>query len=230
MWIVGPRICDPLGLSPFCSGLGGVRGIGSGGLGGFVSGTIGSSFPGPAGAAGGGVTAVAVGAGAVGINLAARNDLHVAITRAAFFAVIFGFIMALIFFTIQNITNRMLHKKGIKSDGVLCVKEIYLNLPFDKSYEFSLQALTTIKKARILKQDKEHGEIEAKKGTNWKTWGDVISCKVCSIDKDKTRVEITSKPYLPSTLMDYGSNARNVEIIYDFLKQKVGFGSQNTNK
>ncbi len=50
--------------------------------------------------------------------------------------------------------------------------------------------------------------------------GDVISFEVHRIDDDRTQVKVSSRPAVPTTLVDYGKNLENVERIISFLKKQ----------
>lgn len=54
-----------------------------------------------------------------------------------------------------------------------------------------------------------HG-IVATTGVNWLTWGEVISFQMESVDEQRWKIEIDSRPALPTTVIDY----EKVERIY----------------
>ena len=56
----------------------------------------------------------------------------------------------------------------------------------------------------------------------WRTWGDVISFEVHRANDDGTRIKVSSRPALGSTLVDFGKNLQNVEQIAAFLNERSG--------
>ncbi len=79
-----------------------------------------------------------------------------------------------------------------------------------------------IKKCKIQKEDRYQGKIVARAGMTWRTWADVISFEVRKIGSDGIQVEVSSRPAVRTTLVDYGKNLENVEKIAGLLKAHSG--------
>ncbi len=93
------------------------------------------------------------------------------------------------------------------------VRHVELRLPYDQAFDLCISSLNAVKKGRIRREDRPSGRIEAKAGMTWKSWGEVISFDLRRIDENRTRVELSSKPVLRTTLVDGGKNLENVEKI-----------------
>lgn len=59
---------------------------------------------------------------------------------------------------------------------------------------------------------------------SWKSFGELVEVSVKPNGGNKTLIEITSKPSLPTTMVDYGKNQENVEALVGFLRQRIGDG------
>ena len=99
-------------------------------------------------------------------------------------------------------------------------REINLNVPIGKDHELCIESLKFIKKGKLLKNDNTNGIIEAKAGLTWKTFGDRIKFNLKKTDGHTTLIEVSSKPLLKITLVDYGKNLENVNKIEDYLINK----------
>jgi hypothetical protein len=94
-----------------------------------------------------------------------------------------------------------------------------LNLLFDKAFDLCAESVAQIKRSKITKEDRINGKIDAKGGITWKTFGDKIEFNLNKINEAHTEVELSSRPVLRTTLVDYGKNLQNVQIIEEFLKE-----------
>ena len=65
--------------------------------------------------------------------------------------------------------------------GVYHVRNVELRLPHDKVFNLCIASISSIKKCKIQTEDRSQGKIIAKAGSNWKTWGDVISLHWSSV-------------------------------------------------
>ncbi len=101
------------------------------------------------------------------------------------------------------------------------VRHAELRLPYDQAFDLCISSLNAVKKGRIRREDRPSGRIEAKAGMTWKSWGEVISFDLRRIDANRTRVEVSSKPALRTTLVDLGKNLENVERIMGFLTRRA---------
>ena len=135
--------------------------------------------------------------------------------------IIFGVFMSLILGFLHSWSvKRMPYGKSEESLGVYHVRNVELRLPHDKVFNLCIASISSIKKCKIQTEDRSQGKIIAKAGSNWKTWGDVISLEVHKTDNYRTQVVVSSRPTVRATLVDYGKNLENVKIISSFLKEQ----------
>jgi hypothetical protein len=80
--------------------------------------------------------------------------------------------------------------------------------------------LKTINRCRIISKSLDNGEIRARAGLNWKTWGDDIFFKLTH-GTGSTVAEISSRPSARSTMIDFGKNLDNIERIRRFLLEHL---------
>lgn len=159
--------------------------------------------------------------GSMGILLAFRHGLYFGIIIGIIAGVCFGGIMASILGLIHSRSvQRISHESTNQDMDVEHIKSIELKIPYNVAFEFCLEALDSIKKYKIKKKNKSRGSIYVKTGMTWKTWGDNILFKLFKINEKSTRVEISSKPTVRTTLIDYGKNLDNIENIISYLKSK----------
>lgn len=106
--------------------------------------------------------------------------------------------------------------------GVSHVGNIELLLSFERVFDLCVESLKLIHKCKIEKEDRSQGTIDARAGMTWRTFGDRISFRVFKIDDSRTEVEVSSRPVVKSTLVDYGKNLENIERITSFLQEHGG--------
>jgi len=103
--------------------------------------------------------------------------------------------------------------------GISHVRNIRLHMPYDKAFDLCVRSLVRIKNCRSREQDRSQGRIIANTSVNWKTWGDTITFVLGKIDNENTEVKITSRPTARTTLVDYGKNLENIEMITGYLNK-----------
>ena len=140
---------------------------------------------------------------------------------------IFGFVM---FIILGFLHSRAVEKiAGDRSEGSMetnQVRNIELQLPYDRSFDLCIKSLGLISRCRIEEEDRSQGKILASSSINWKTWGDTISFDITGISNERTAVKISSRPTSWSTLVDYGKNLENVKTIVSFLERSNCAGSK----
>lgn len=98
------------------------------------------------------------------------------------------------------------------------IRKIMLHLSFDKAFDLCIESVNKIKRSKVVKEDRLNGKIDARGGITWKTFGDKIEFNLKKIDEDYTEVEFSSRPLVAYTIVDYGKNFDNVQIIEGILK------------
>lgn len=91
----------------------------------------------------------------------------------------------------------------------------FADFPFDKNtvYEAAEAALSQLKGFTLLMGNKESGQMMLDGKITWWSWGENITVHFTELAPGSTRVEVMSKPSMPTTLVDWGKNRRNVDKI-----------------
>src|SRR4030042_3387264 len=97
------------------------------------------------------------------------------------------------------------------------VRNVELRVPYDEAFDLCIESLNVVKRSKIQKENRSQGKIVARTGMTWRTWGDVISFAIRNPGNDGIQIEVSSRPALRWTLIDYGKNLENVELIIGFL-------------
>jgi len=113
--------------------------------------------------------------------------------------------------------NNLPHANKQQANEVEQNRTIDYECTYEDIFPEAINALSTIKKSKVKIADKSSMLILANTGINWKTFGDKI--KITFQEKDKNHISLTinSKPRMPGTIVDYGKNFDNVEIIMAYL-------------
>jgi len=129
-------------------------------------------------------------------------------------AVIFGLIMSVFFSVMQ--------KRRLKKAGYPKLTDKLLKVKQSKTIETDL---TQAEIFDILKESNEFKKSKIKSLTNsliirkkmsWFSWGEIIT--ILFDVKESNKIRIESKPYLPTTLIDYGVNIDNVDNVIKIIK------------
>ena len=144
------------------------------------------------------------------------EGLMVGLLAGLFFG---GFMSLLLGFLHTWSVKRISSGKSEEATSVHHVRSVELRLPYDKAFNLCIESLSLLKKYRIIEEDRSQGKIVAKTGMTWKSWGEVITFEVGEIGNDRTQIEVSSRPAVRTTLVDYGKNLENVKTIIFFLKK-----------
>lgn len=157
----------------------------------------------------------------IGIFYSLKYEFPIGLISGLFAGLFFGGLMSLILGTIHKKSVKKIQSKEAEDlEGVHQIRKIELSIPFDKAFDLCTKSINQIKKGKILKKDRTNGKINAKASMTWKTFGDKIKFSLIKLNDDTTEVEISSRPIVRTTLVDYGKNLRNVEIIEAFLREQ----------
>ncbi len=105
--------------------------------------------------------------------------------------------------------------------GLHQVQVFTVRRSFDEAFEACISSVLELRKCQITQQNKEIGAIRADTGMTWKSFGEKIMLTVSSADDHTCTVTISSKPRIPTALMDYGKNVENMRLIIDSLSNRV---------
>ena len=153
----------------------------------------------------------------MGIMSFHMGDNADAILNGILSGLIFGTLVSYILISLHKSLSRKVDSGASMPDfDIHQVRHIVMGIPYEKAFSLCIRSLKTIDRCRIISQSLDNGEIRARAGLNWKTWGDDIIINLTE-GKDTTGVEISSRPSARSTLVDFGKNLDNVERIRRFL-------------
>ncbi len=99
---------------------------------------------------------------------------------------------------------------------------VELRLSYGRAFDLCIESLCLFKKCKIQNEDRSEGQIVATTDMTWRTWGDVISFEIRRSNGDGIHIEVTSRPAVATTLVDFGQNLENVETIIGFLNTRSG--------
>jgi hypothetical protein len=128
--------------------------------------------------------------------------------------IIFGGAMA----GVTYFSDKKMNKRGFEnsSTSVNHTLSLEILLPI-KSVESVIQeAILSIPKAKI--KSTSNKVFEAKTGMTWKSFGEDIL--ITLEEKDSSIIaKINSKSSIKTTILDYGKNLENVQVISSYIKQ-----------
>ena len=133
--------------------------------------------------------------------------------------ILFGGVMSLILGTLHIWSVKQLRFKSKEVMDVYQVRSIEMKLPYDKVFDLCLESVKSMK-CKIVEENRSQGRIVARTGISWKSWGEIITFDVRGMN-DVTKVKVSSRPVVRTTLVDYGKNLENVEKIISFLKERA---------
>jgi len=141
-----------------------------------------------------------------------------------------GILFGLIISAFNYITDKKLKKEGMvnNSADVYQVREYIVNKPSAEIIDIFKEALSKLKKYKVVKEEKN--SITAKTGFSWKSFGEIIILSSKSMNDTESIIKISSRPSIKTTLVDYGINFQNVEILARYFKTKYGDQLQETHK
>src|ERR1700682_102207 len=91
-----------------------------------------------------------------------------------------------------------------------------------EAYHRSAEALNVIG-GTVTKEDQATGKIEGTRSISFISWGEKILIEISDSDNGAL-VRITSSSRVPTTLFDFGQNARNVRRFLDWLGARPAAG------
>jgi len=153
----------------------------------------------------------------IGIFSLQREEVLDVILNGILSGLFFGTLVSYILISLHKSFSRKVETDSFNHDfGIFQSRRIEIPISYEDTYSLCLQSLNTINRSSVTSQSFNKGEIKARAGLNWKTWGDNVFLKVVK-EEGATIVEISSRPSARSTLVDFGKNLDNVERIKKFL-------------
>ena len=170
------------------------------------------------------------------------NSIFFGIFMGIFYTILHGYIAGLfiglfsglLFGIYISLFVRYKHHKTIKQLGFDISEKTYdpvqarqldLNVPYNKVYDFCLKFIHLMKKGRIKTEDRSKGIIVARIGMKLKRNPCIILFKLQKINNDKTHIEVLCKPSIPiinisSIIIDGGTSLEYVTLILNSLNRE----------
>ncbi|WP_018883617.1 hypothetical protein [Paenibacillus massiliensis] len=139
------------------------------------------------------------------------------------FGVVFGLFMTGIASLIQWINLKRL---GYEKGKIQVRNTIELEVEGTKQeiFETCTSSLRMLTRTKLKEHNLARGMIVATTGVNWLTWGEVVSFQMESVDEQRWRIEIDSRPALRTTVIDYGKSRENLSQILGYFRvSKLSF-------
>ena len=165
----------------------------------------------------------------MGVPFAIMEGLFFSLRIGFWWGMVRGLFSGILFGLLMSITLGWLHHRSIKKlpfatgeyqAGVHQVRTLRVHLPYEASLALCKDSLRVIKKSTLQNEDGSVGRLDAKTGMTWKAWGERISFGVQRISDTESEIEVTSRPIIRTTLIDYGKNLENVEEILLYLRRQ----------
>jgi hypothetical protein len=116
--------------------------------------------------------------------------------------------------------TKKLAKSGNAEDfSVRQKRDLVLLVNFETAFDFCRQAVTD-SAAKIKSENPVTKTIKAKTGMNFYSFGTDIVFRLNPINENLTEIELSTRPSLRTTLVDYGESFKMIEKITGFLKEK----------
>lgn len=134
--------------------------------------------------------------------------------------VILGIFTTVILLLIQWL---YLKKVGLSMIEIKVINSIVFEATGSKEQvlELCLESIKEIKKCSVGLLNKEKGIFTVNVGADMRTWGDEIHFEIKDIGNNQCKVEVTSRPKIRTTLIDYGKNKENIMKIQNHLRSKI---------
>ena len=83
-------------------------------------------------------------------------------------------------------------------------------------------ALRAIPRLRLVGDDPVRGTLSGRIGMSLSSWGEEIKVSIEELDAGRLTITVSSRPWFPTTLFDYGKNCMNVAAFVESLRSSDG--------
>lgn len=133
-----------------------------------------------------------------------------------------GLVIALVFGTLQHQAFAQSKQKQAASRSVHQTRELEVDLPYADALQLCREAAISLPRGRLSKTDRLAGEIEVRTRLNWLTYGEKVTLRLRPLSATTTLVQISSRPRLKTTLIDYGRNLHHVNWLSHYVRAASG--------
>lgn len=96
-------------------------------------------------------------------------------------------------------------------------RNIELNYDKAKCFDLCIETLNQMNISKIKTKDFENGKIIAKTKRSHGQWGEIVELELKEVGNNKTKVNVSSKPFSKINIVNCVNNIRNVEEIINYL-------------
>jgi hypothetical protein len=116
---------------------------------------------------------------------------------------------------------RRLARQGIVATNLAPIQERQIDVALSQTaaIDASVRALLRIPKLRIVSEDEATGQINARVGATFESFGEIVTVVLIPVGVGTTRVTIRSEPRVSTTSVDYGKAVQNVETFVRLLRE-----------
>ena len=142
--------------------------------------------------------------------------------NALYSGIAFGVLMSAILGTmhikgLKKVTSKEI---GFNALRVHQKKVIEIKKGYDEAYLHCLNSLRILD-VEIEEENKAAGKITAKTSLTPDSFGEFINIMLTKINSEQTKINISSKPVVKVTLIDYGKNLQNIKKMTELLEQET---------
>ncbi len=152
-----------------------------------------------------------------GSSLVRGRPLWSALLGAAFFALVFTLLFVWLARRLDARARQSLGTSGA-TGGVVSEGNVVVPLSLPLAAAAVGKAAGSLPRAQVVERS-DH-RILMRVGASWKSWGEEVEVQLAP-ESNQTRLHITSRPRLPTTLFDSGKNQSNVAQLMESLKRSV---------
>ena len=149
-----------------------------------------------------------------------RKDAAPEGLTAVYIGAAFGLFMALAAGTLHVVMVKKRAGRTVLSDPYSTAQELELNvsMPYEKLFDLCRRYAAENARYAVSEADQTKGLISARTPWSWKGYGNIFAIKFSDIKDGSATVRISSRPRLPSVLLDYGDNLANVLRARDYIQ------------
>ncbi len=154
-----------------------------------------------------------------GLLMSLKIGLWSGVIAGIMFGVSICAIIAIIFLPIDYfLTKKLPHEAlNVRQD-----REIQVKGNFDYVFQKCIDILKSFKIIKIVTPIKEKNSISARTKLSLFSFGEDIKLQFEILDQDISKIHIGSRPTYKYTLLDYGKNYKNVELINKAIADHFG--------
>lgn len=153
----------------------------------------------------------------MGIYFALTRGLARGVAAGAMAGFLFGVVMSATLGTLAILKTR---RAGPDALRVAQDRTVEVRGTREGVLERVRKALAQLPLARHVRVTRTGDVVEAKVGTSWRSWGEVVIARVADATPEGRLVHLTSRPRLRTTVVDYGKSHANLEAVANALRSQ----------